>query len=541
MCLRCFATPRKNYGLMKRWTTFLLCWPLAATLHLARADAREYFVSAEGDDIHAGTKTAPWKTIEHVNQIDLEPGDRVSFRAGDTFNGRLLLTAEDSGGDQQQVVITSYGKGRATINARHDSGLLAENCNYLAVRDLVFHGSGRADGNDGSGVYLKYGHHLEVDDVEVSGFRGCGVSLDGVRNTRITKVYAHDNGHAGIAAGRDKAAISLDLYVGHCVAEDNPGDPENLTNHSGNGIVIGRVRNAVIEYSVARHNGWDMPRKGNGPVGIWTYNSENVTIQFCISHDNRSPGDDGGGFDIDGGCRRAILQYNLSYNNDGPGFFLCQYPGAPPLKDNVIRYNISQNDGRRTNRKAAIDIFAANTNASGCEIYHNTVYCETGAAVGFGGYPIPGVVFRNNIFVAGESPIVGDYSHARFEGNVWWTLGGQSFSVGKFNRFSAWAAATGQERSGDRVLGQFVDPRLSKVGTARISDPLLLSQLTAYRLQLGSPCLAAGIPIEHSGGRDFWGARVAEHQRPSIGACQDAIPDFDMSRQTSGGASPTAD
>ncbi len=162
-------------------------------------------------------------------------------------------------------------------------------------------------------------------------------------------------------------------------------------------------------------------------------------------------------------------------------------------------------------------------------------------ASGFGGYAIPVVVFRNNIFVTAGSPIVGDDSHPRFAGNVWWTLGGQSFSLGNYNCFSAWVAATGQERSGDTIVGQYVDPRLSKVGTARIGDPLLLPQLSAYRLLLGSPCLATGTPIENGGGRDFWGARVAGHQRPSIGACQDAIPDFDMSRQTSGDASPTAD
>ena len=98
-----------------------------------------------------------------------------------------------------------------------------------------------------------------------------------------------------------------------------PGDPSNLTNHSGNGIVVGNVSDAIIEYCEASNNGWDMPRKGNGPVGIWAWNADRVTIQFCISHDNKSPGDDGGGFDLDGGVTNSVLQYNLSYNNDGPG------------------------------------------------------------------------------------------------------------------------------------------------------------------------------------------------------------------------------
>jgi hypothetical protein len=179
------------------------------------------------------------------------------------------------------------------------------------------------------------------------------------------------------------------VRIDRCVADNNPGDPSNLTNHSGNGIVVGNVRNGTIEYCEAMNNGWDMPRKGNGPVGIWAWNSDRVVIQFCISHDNKSPGDDGGGFDLDGGATNSVLQYNLSYNNDGPGYFLCQYPGAPDFKNNVIRYNISHNDGVKNNRRSGIDVYSGSPNASNCQVYNNTVYNVNGAAVGFGGMPMP--------------------------------------------------------------------------------------------------------------------------------------------------------
>ena len=29
------------------------------------------------------------------------------------------------------------------------------------------------------------------------------------------------------------------IYIGYCKAENNPGDPTELKNHSGNGIVVG--------------------------------------------------------------------------------------------------------------------------------------------------------------------------------------------------------------------------------------------------------------------------------------------------------------
>ena len=126
--------------------------------------------------------------------------------------------------------------------------------------------------------------------------------------------------------------MSKNIYVGYCLAENNPGDPTILTNHSGNGIVIGRVSKALIEYCEARYNGWDMPRKGNGPVGIWTWHADQVIIQFCVSHHNRSTGVDGGGFDFDGGVTNSILQYNYSHDNHGSGYLICQYDGAAPFR-----------------------------------------------------------------------------------------------------------------------------------------------------------------------------------------------------------------
>lgn len=478
--------------------------------------ARDYFVSSQGDDSSTGTETQPWLSIEKVNTTELEPGDHILFRGGDTFHGNLVLHEPDSGVESKVTLISSYGSGRALIDAGNGTGLDARGCSYLDVKKIAFRGSGRTKGNNGSGIRLSGGSHISVQDVETSHFRLCGVSLNDVHHARITHVHAHDNGHAGIASR--KPGPSTDLYVAHCLVENNPGDPENKDNHSGNGIVIGWAQDVLVEYCHARNNGWDMPREGNGPVGIWMFNTKNIVVQHCLSHDNRSPGDDGGGFDIDGGTENCIMQYNFSYNNDGPGYFLCQYPTAPPLKNNIIRYNISYNDSRKNNRKAGIDIFAAEPNAVGCEIYNNTVYNEYGAAVGFGGYHIPGVVFRNNIFVAGKVPLVGDYSAARFEGNLWWSLAPHQFSVDEFESFEQWSLATGQERKDGTLVGRYADPGIVLSENIQCDDPAALNRLVPFRLQPDSPCLGAGTVIPDNGGRDFWGNPVSNDHSPSLGA-----------------------
>ena len=133
-----------------------------------------------------------------------------------------------------------------------------------------------------------------------------------------------------------------------CQADDNPGDPTNLTNHSGNGIVAGHCTDLLIDRCSATNNGWDMPRIGNGPVGIWCYEADSVTIQHCLSYRNKTArgAADGGGFDLDGGVTNSVIQDCLSYGNQGSGYCIFQYWGANPAgTTNIIRNNITDNDG----------------------------------------------------------------------------------------------------------------------------------------------------------------------------------------------------
>ena len=68
------------------------------------------------------------------------------------------------------------------------------------------------------------------------------------------------------------------------------------------------------------------PVKAMVPVGIWAYQSDSITIQYCYSHDNHTSekGKDGGGFDFDGGTTNSVMQNNFSANNEGAGYGLFQ-------------------------------------------------------------------------------------------------------------------------------------------------------------------------------------------------------------------------
>jgi hypothetical protein len=504
----------------------------------------DYYLSAKGNDADRGTEQRPWKTLQRVNRQDFRPGDRLLFEGGSTFTGTLELNERDSGAAGQLLIVTSYGQGRALLNGGTSRAISSLGCRYVTFRNLALRGAGRKGGNTDSGLYLAGGSDVEVDGLDVSGFRKSGVEIDGVDRARIFRVHAHENGFAGISSG---GRPSSDLYIGYSLAENNPGDPTIHDNHSGNGIVVGSVRGAVIEYSEARYNGWDMVWTGNGPVGIWAYQSDRVTIQFCISHHNRSTAEDGGGFDLDGGMTNSVVQYNYSHDNFGTGYLICQYEGAGEFANNVVRYNISQDDGLLAHN-SGIYVWVGGSGMKSTLVHNNTIFNTKGSAVAFGyasGYAAdrPKMEFYNNIFVSRLAQIRGGAERGRFAGNLYWAMGDRGFEVDGYKDFEAWTRATGQELDNGHLVGMSADPRLRKDGAGLIMNPEELATLHEYNLLPNSPALGTGVDLRacfglDPGGRDFFGSPLPVGARPAIGACQCVSAPYP--RRTEGSRRPSA-
>ncbi len=397
-----------------------------------------FYVNAQlGNDTNPGTLKKPFKTIEKVNLLHLLKGNSVLFAGSQTFAGTLRMKAL-TGTKEQPVTIGSYGTGRAILNGGTGNSILADSCSWLQVKNLTLTGIGRLTGNTGSGTEFRRVQNCTIDSMEASGFLSSGVKVVGGKNLRITNVYAHNNGFSGInveSDGQDAGGLEgsggktfRNLYIANCVADNNPGCPEVKNNHSGNGILIGGVTHGTIEYCEAMNNGWDMPREGNGPVGIWAYQSDSITVQNCYSHDNHTSekGKDGGGFDFDGGMTNSVMQNNLSANNEGAGYGLFQYYGASVWKNNIIRKNISYNDGRKNGQAGFLMWISEGSSEtiSNCQVYENTVVNCYGHAVSFEPGSYPGFDFRNNVFViTGHSVsfVNGRYSGATFSHNQAWS------------------------------------------------------------------------------------------------------------------------
>ncbi|HEY4289392.1 MAG TPA: right-handed parallel beta-helix repeat-containing protein [Puia sp.] len=461
-------------------------------------EARNFYVDINGNDHGEGSLRHPFKSLRAVNRLRLRPGDSVFLHGGQVFDGTLKIENGGGGTAERSVFMGAYGEGWPVIRARDSSGLVLYRSHYLTIRHLRLEGSGRKGGNVKDGLAIVDCHHITVTETAITGFQKAGLMIYSSMDVLIDGVVAQGNGAAGIAVeGSEGKRSCRNLRIVGCRADDNPGDPTNLTNHSGNGIVAGHCTNLLIERCSATNNGWDMPRIGNGPVGIWCYEADSVIIQHCLAYNNKTSvgGADGGGFDLDGGVTHSIIQYCLSYGNQGSGYCIFQYWGASPWHDNIIRYNISEDDGGVSDSRAGGYVWNSSGDADqfhDCQVYNNTVYNSREAALSYSEKSARrGFVFYNNIFVGRDSLIRGDRGADVFEGNDWWVLRGGAAMPGAL----------------------YMNPSFAEPGNTRVRSVRALAGYNKYRLPPRSSLREKGLDLRRSfeietGGLDFSGHRA---------------------------------
>ncbi len=487
----------------------LLLWTCAS------ASATRYYLDSEaGDDSKTGTASdQAWKSFAKTNATTFHPGDEILLKRGVRWQGTLHPLG--SGTPDNPIRIGTYGdgprpfidggKGPAVLIYNQDAwvieGLEVTNAkesgedalkvwaaprrphyHFIRIRDCVAHDAGRSGIHVGDGTYGNY------DDVV------------------IEDCVSYNNQDSGIfIQGKDYAEVR-DLAIRRSVAYGNGWD----------GIKIYSGRDGVIEHCTAYRNGW----KQDARVGIWCWNSDNIVIQYCEAYENVSPGvHDGGGFDIDWSSSNCTLQYCYSHDNDGAGY-LFMGSGRGLTTRSVVRFNISQNDGRK-NDYGGILCYGTLQNS---EVYNNVFFfkgSEAGAAIHFrgdkeAGYPSNVRVF-NNIAIAGEGRAVlrvapeAVTQNNEFDFNNYFSTSRLRMIWGEkeITEFDAFRKASGQE-----AHGLVTDPRLKGAGKAGLGR----LPLEEYRLLPDSPNLKAGTDYSPDFGvLDYWGKTLHDLIKMNIG------------------------
>jgi hypothetical protein len=492
--------------------------------------------------------------------MTIQPGDKIYFKGGDTFEGNIILDSNDANDPSNPVLFSSFGLGRATIHTSgtNNNGFKAKNTQGISIVNLNFTGDGNQNVfGTNSGILFESTltnssklSTFEIKNVTVSKFAYVGIyfyqhgtsNASGFKKIKIDSAIVHDVKEAGIMVYCQENTFTQKSWQCYNVSIKNsetynvPGYNDN--QHRGSGILISQTDSCIIERCIAHHTGMLNSNKG-GPGGIWVWSTNNAVIQYCESHHNSSgTGGDGLGYDLDGGCTNCTIQYCYSHDNDGAGYLLGQYSSARPWANNIVRYNISENDSRTNN--SPITVFKGdNCTFNGVKIYNNTVYVdrsslhdETTQAVFQISNWITGIYnveVYNNIFQSGGNlttvHIPVGYS-AKFFSNLYFSF----MSSNTFNYqgtiyygLKNWSDATGIEKINNVIVGKEGNPKLKNPGKSILLFPKTNNQLDAYQLDVTSPAMGTGLNLytEYKidmGNRDYFGNIISPNSSHNIGA-----------------------
>lgn len=343
-----------------------------------------------------------------------------------------------------------------------------------------------------------------------------------ISNVQILDNYAHcTNINCPATNGLTIYYTTNTLVQGNMVANIG-GNVNAPTYTTGNGILVaGNGPNTMInQFNVVHDVSYNLLNAG---AGNWYIGLNAGTIQQFNEVWNSGAQisgtgvSDGQSFDIDCGNNGTIVQYNYSHHN-GQGLMLWAggYCGLP-WSNNIIRYNISENDGFADRGQCvhsgsgscgSLKISGGSTD-SGSAFYNNTVYTH-GATLNSGqcfGADTSGNAskFYNNIcYNDNGNYFVDAVSGGDFDYNDYYRVGTAPatqfyFAGNSYSSLGAWQNPGNQDPHGTTANPGFA----GTVGTGGTCNTVPLSSAswtsscpTNYQLAFSSsPMIGAGINV----------------------------------------------
>ena len=101
--------------MVQRKSTYLLFLLTFLFFSLTTSATNYYLSSSSGNDSNSGTSaSSPWKTLNKLNSFhNLQPGDNVLFKRGDTFYGSITIS--NSGTSGSPITFGAYGSGAKPV------------------------------------------------------------------------------------------------------------------------------------------------------------------------------------------------------------------------------------------------------------------------------------------------------------------------------------------------------------------------------------------------------------------------------------------
>ena len=328
----------------KKWMSRTLALALAGTtvasmVPTVPVNAKEsattgttYYVdSIGGKDSNDGTsESKAFKTLDKVNDLNLEPGDTVLLKKGSVFEDQALkFTKEDSGTAEAPVKISTYGEGeKPKINT---NGHGQWELNYGNRLDNVNH---KWKGTVSSSILIEDTEYLEIEGLELTNDRKS--ETDTEQGKAYNDAYAMDRtGVAGVAKdnGTVDHIVLNDLYI-----HDVTGNVYN--KHMTNGgiyFIVAKPTNEG-ETGIARYNDVQIRNCSLNKVNRW-----GIAVGYTYQWSQFTTGALSDATMAKYGSSNVVIENNY-LNHVGGDAITTMYLDRP-----LIQYNVSENAAEQIN------------------------------------------------------------------------------------------------------------------------------------------------------------------------------------------------
>lgn len=391
---------------------YLVALLVIAAAGICSAQQRAFYVDCSRAQSGNGSINSPWNDLASISTTTLQPGDVVHLRRGTTCHG--VLAPRGSGSAEQPIRLTAYGNGarpRIIAGSNVEEALHLFNQQYWNIDSLDI------SGGNTYGVFISGDsgtlHHIHLSNLAVHDVLGGQVKHKESGLISISPINAKAHFDDVVVDGVN--AWHTNQWVGILIGGGNLGFPpesewntnaviRNSTAHDvdGDGIVLFRVRQGLIDSSVAWSIGMQDTQTIGTPNAIWTWMCDDCTVRRSEAYLTDSPGVDGGAFDIDyGNTKNSVLE---SYGHDTQGYCVAVFAAGFVTHDSVVRNNLCVNNGRSPRMalyQGAIFIWTWNGGSiDGLTVEKNSIYWnpfENTPAVLNRGQVKPGTAsFRDN-------------------------------------------------------------------------------------------------------------------------------------------------
>ncbi len=440
-------------------------WLIILGLPLSLQATTYYVDSVAGNDVNAGTTaTAPWKTLQKVDESQFGPGDRILLKAGSEWQGQFA--PKGCGAEGSPIVIDRYGEG--AMPHIDGAGIVEDAVRLYNSEEIEIHNLEITNHGDKPairrGVHIildNFGtaRHIVIADLYIHDVNGINegkwdnggiiyrcngekkpTRFDGLIIERNILWRVDRSGLFGVSYHNDRAHWYPSLHV---VIRDN-----YVEEAGGDSLVPRGIEGALVEHNVSTKCN---ARANAFAGGIWPQDADNTLLilndsSFCKGTK------DGEGFNADFNTKNSTLRFNYSHDNDGGFMLVCtpaklkgdlkQYLKSENNIGNTgttLQYNISRNDHTR--------LFNLDGGIRQVRIENNAFYVSPGLDVqllasAWEGWP-EGVTVKQNTFYVGGTLRFGHATGVNKDG---------SYEIGP-----GWAPAKDVVFEGNKYFGKTVD------------------------------------------------------------------------------------